>query len=87
MAGGAQFFAEAALPTYLGGNNLEDIPDELLYCQSLAHLLLGNNKISDFPENMFSMRELKVLNPRGNYVSNMAVTEMFKCDTVESSSY
>jgi len=67
----------------LASNNLEHIPDKILCCQSLVHLLLGNNKISDIPENMFSLRELRVINLRGNYVSNLAVTDLKKCDNIE----
>ena len=43
---------------------------------NIVQILLGNNRISGIPEDTFTLRELRVLNLRGNCVSNLTVTEL-----------
>lgn len=55
-------------------NNLQQLPDEICYCNNLTVLSVSRNRINELPSNIGQLSELKVLNIVRNCISTLPVS-------------
>lgn len=55
-------------------NHLQQLPDEICYCNNLTVLSVSRNRITELPSNIGQLSELKVLNIVRNCISTLPVS-------------